>query len=375
MRIGIDGNEANTENRVGVHSYAHEILNGLYRENNKSKQKNSFIIYLKNKPREGLPKENKHWHYKVLASGKVWILTRLMPHLFFKKTVDVLFVPSHYVPLLTRVPKVCTIHDLGYLKSSGQFKKYDFWQLKCWSAISISVSKRIIAISKSTRDDIVRHCPSASEKTSVVLHGYDKTRFNIKVSSTNVRRVQSKYKTSDNYILFLSMLKPSKNIKGLLRAYSMLDGKVRGNTKMVIAGKKGWLYESIFKLTKDLVLEEKVVFTGFVDEKDKAALYYGAKLFALPAHWEGFGMTVLESMASGTPVVVSKVGGLPEVAGNAGVYVGKDDSSIANGLAKILSMSENEYDKLVKRGLEQAKKFSWEKAARETLDVIKSAVN
>ena len=375
MNIGVDGNEANTEQKVGVHQYAFEILWSLYRENLKKKNKHTFTIYLKKAPRTDLPEANRNWQYKVLLGGKVWILTKLMPHLFFNSDVDVLFVPAHYTPLVSRVPMVTTIHDLGYLDSSEQFKKYDFWQLKLWTAKSINTSKSIIAISDSTRKDIVRHYKSASKKITVVHHGYDKDRFNTSIRQKDVRRVKNKLSIKGEYLLFLSLLKPSKNIDGLLRAFAAV--KAKGNTavKLVVAGRKGWLYESIFQLTKELGIDDSVIFTGFVDEEDKPALYYGSKLFVLPAHWEGFGMVALESLACGTPVVVSKVGGLPEVVGDAGYYVDpKDPNDIAAKIQGLLRLSKPEYEKIVKKGLKQANKFSWEKAAKETLKVLESVV-
>jgi len=380
MLIGIDGNEANEARadigeRVGVNQYAFEILWGLYRLNKGRKTKHDFIIYLKSRPKHDLPKENSFWKYKVIAGGGVWILRHLMPALLRSRS-DVFFSPSHYLPPVTGGPKVCTIHDLGYLKFTEQFKKYDFWQLKYWTAISITISKYIISVSKSTKQDIVRHYPFASKKVSVVHHGYDKNKFNTKITINDVRRVKKEYGiSSDDYILFLSTLKPSKNIEGLLKAYKLLTtGHRSPATKLVIAGKKGWLYQSIFEKVKELNLEKDVIFTDFVSEKDKPALIFGAKVFVSPSFWEGFGIHVLEAMACGTPVVASKIASLPEVAGEAGIYVNPDGpDDIAEGLKKVLTMSSKEYNRQVERGLEQAEKFSWDKAARETLDVLEKA--
>ena len=373
MRIGIDGNEANIENRVGVHQYAFEVMHAIYSNNKKKKTKDEFVIYLKNTPRADMPEQRPWWKYKVLAGGKVWIMTKLMPHLATSDEIDVLFVPGHYVPLVTKCPKVSVIHDLGYLESSGQFKKYDFWQLKLWTASTILLSKKVISVSTATKKDIVRHYPSVTGKTDVVLHGYDKRRYNTKIKSSDVRRVRKKYSIPEKYILFLSMLKPSKNIDGLIEAYSIICRKKK-TPKLVIAGKKGWLYEDIFQKVKDLDLEDSIIFTDFVDEADKPALLYGAYVFALPSHWEGFGMPALEAMACGTPVVISDVASLPEVGGKAAIYVDNNDTkNIADGLEKVLSMKKTEYNKLVKASLSQAKKFGWDKCARDTLDVIKSA--
>lgn len=369
MLIGIDGNEANVKEKVGVHIYALEVLKWLYKLQD---NKNRFVIYLKGLPNKDLPPEREGWEYKIIPGNKFWVLVKLMPALVRGEKLDVFFTPSHYLPFFSKAPMVCTIHDLGYLMFSGQFKKYDFWQLRYWSAISISISKCIICPSKSTAKDIVRHYPFASKKVQVVNHGYDKSRFNRKISKTFVRQIIKKYGITKNYILFLSTLKPSKNVEGLLAAYSRLVKDF--DYQLVIAGKKGWLYEPIFKKVKELGLEKEVVFTDYVPEKDKPALFTGAKVYVLPSFWEGFGIDVLSSYACGTPVIVSSVGSLPEVAGEAGIYLDPNKvESIEAGIRKILEMDSKRYNKQVDLGLKQVQKFSWQKAARQTLEILESA--
>ena len=371
MLIGIDGNEANIKNRVGVNQYAFELLKNIHKLQEEWKNRHKVIVYLSSRPQKDLPKENSGWKYKVIPGQKLWILTKLMPRLIInKEKLNVFFTPSHYAPLISAVPRICTIHDLGYLKFSGQFKKYDFWQLKYWTAISVFISKAIIAVSNSTKRDIVRHYPSVSDKIAVTQHGYDKIRFNTKINNNDVRRVKNKYSIVGDYVLFISTLKPSKNIEGLLEAWKLVL-KDFPNYQLVIAGKKGWLYKSIFEKVKDLRLESKVIFTDFVPEEDKPALIFGAKVFTLPSFWEGFGMDALTSMACGTPVVVSDIEALREVTGKAGIFVDPHDTSdMAKGIIKILSMNKADYKGLVERGLNQADKFSWEDTARKTIKIL-----
>jgi glycosyltransferase involved in cell wall biosynthesis len=267
--------------------------------------------------------------------------------------------------------------DLGYLEYTEQFRKKDIWQLKIWSAISIYVSKAIFAISNSTKADIVRHYPSAKNKIYVTPLAYDPIKFNLKITDKDVRRVRDRYSIVSDYVLYLGTLKPSKNVEGLISAFYALkfqdpNSKIQNSgIKLVIAGKKGWLYESIFEKVKKLGLENDVIFTDFVDEEDKPALIKGARLFVLPSFWEGFGLDVLSAMACGVPVVVSKVGSLPEVVGDAGIMVDPANAgSIAGGMKEVLLAPKAKYNSLVERGLAQAKKFSWEKTARETLKII-----
>ncbi|HUC95128.1 MAG TPA: glycosyltransferase family 1 protein [Candidatus Saccharimonadales bacterium] len=371
MIVGIDGNEANIKNRVGVNTYAYELLKNLWKLQDEWKDKHKLMVYLKDDPREDMPKETEFFKYKVIKGGGAWILTKLMPNLLFTKPkCDIFFSPSHYVPLIVSIPRICSIMDLGYLEYTEQFRKKDIWQLKIWSAISIYVSKAIFAISNSTKADIVRHYPSAKNKIYVTPLAYDPIKFNLKISDEDVRRVRDKYSIVSDYVLYLGTLKPSKNIEGLVAAFSRLKNVDEG-LKLVLAGKKGWLYEPIFKKVKDLGLEDDVIFTDFVDEEDKPALIKGAKVFVLPSFWEGFGLDVLAAMACGVPVVVSKVGSLPEVAGDAGILVDpKSVESIAGGIKEVLLAPITKYNSMVGKGLAQAKKFSWEKTARETLKII-----
>lgn len=371
MIIGIDGNEANVKERVGVNSYSFELLKSLRKLQAEWSVSHSLIVYLKEKPLWDMPEETTKFRYKVLPGKSNWILTKLMPSLIFDKDKpDVFFSPSHYTPPLALVPRVCSIMDLGYLEFSGQFRKKDFWQLKLWSAISIFVSKAIIAISNSTKSDIVRHYPFASDKVYVTHLAYDPERFNLRVTPKDVRRVQNKYSIAENYVLYLGTLKPSKNIVGLIEAFSKISGDFP-DTQLVVAGKKGWMYEPIYSKVKELGLVEKVIFTDFVPEEDKPALIKGAKVFTIPSFWEGFGLDALNAMASGTPVVASKVGSLPEVVGTAGILVDPNDiNSIAAGIAQVLSAESKKYNNIVEAGVRQAGKFSWDETARKTLAVL-----
>jgi glycosyltransferase involved in cell wall biosynthesis len=373
MIIGIDGNEANIGERVGVNTYGYELLKNIKKLQEKKVIKDKLIVYLRNDPIGDMPKAGDLLEYKVLRGGRMWVLTKLMPELYFGKTkCDIFFSPNHYGPVFSPMPHVCSIMDLGYLKFSEQFKKNDFWQLKVWSAISIFTSKAIIAISNSTKDDIVRHHPWVARKIYVTPLAYDAERFNADISEKDVRRVKERYSIVSDYVLYLGTLKPSKNIEGLIEAFSQIS-HLRSSISLIIAGKKGWKYESVFERVKTLGLKDKVIFTGFVPEEDKPALIKGAVAFALPSFWEGFGLDALNAMACGVPVIVSETGSLPEVVGGAGILVDpKSVKSIAGGILRVLSMGKSEYNSIVAKGLAQAKEFSWEKTALETLKILEN---
>lgn len=368
MKIWIDGNEANLENRVGVNQYAASLIGSL--EKLPESTCHDFEICLQSPPLEHLPKERPGWRYKVFPGRGLWIITTLLPRLLLTtKKPDVLFTPSHYSPPFSPVPTVISIMDLSYLTHREQFRFKDFVQLKYWTEWSVRLAKKVIAISQSTKKEIEEYYPAAFGKVEVTLLGYDREKFKRRISKIKIGEVKTKYGIDGDYTLYLGTLKPSKNVEGLVRAFSKLQSLPLA---LVIAGKKGWLYERIFKLVEENKLTDKVIFTDFVSEKDKPALVAGAQVFVSPSFWEGFGIHILEAMALGTPVVCSRAGSLSEVGGQAVVYVDPGDPvSIAGGIRMAL---KNQVE-LSKRGLAQAKKFSWEKTARETLKILESATS
>lgn len=379
MIIGIDGNEANVACRVGANQYAFELLHALH--DLPAAKKHEFIIYLRQNPLPDMPQLATWWKYKVFGPKRLWTQIALPISLFSgRERPNVFFSPGHYRPRWSPVPTVISIMDLGYLRFPGQFAKRDLMQLRAWTSISLKKANHIIAISQSTKNDIMKYYKIPSEKITTSYPGYDRKQFhtNIKVKKETL----GKYGVNGEYILFLGTLKPSKNIEGIIEAFRLLGSWAPGNPKpkslmtkepndlsLVISGKKGWLYGPIFQRVKDLGLQKRVVFTDFVEEDDKPVLIAGARVLVSPSFWEGFGIHLVEAMACGTPVVVSNTGSIPEVVGSAGVLVNPDDSKdIADGIKKVFVHREI----YSKRGLERAKQFDWRKTADQTLRVLET---
>ncbi len=364
MLIGIDGNEANIKQRVGSNQYAFELLKALRAK----RIAHRVVVYLRDEPLPDMPKESENWQYRVIRPRKFWTQWRLPLDLYLHQPrPEIFFSPGHYSPRFCPVPFVVSIMDLGYLRFPEQFTKKDLYQLTNWTARSIKKADHLFAISETTKNDIIKRYQVPEKKITVTYPGHDKRKFQISNSKFQINKVKRKYKIENDYILFLGSLRPSKNIEGLIEAFKLSIINYQLSITLVIAGKKGWLYQTIFDRVKELGLTKRVVFTGFVDEEDVPALVAGAKVFTLPSFWEGFGIPVIEAMACGVPVVVSNAGSLPEVVGEAGVIINPyQPEDIARGIKEAI---ENR-DELVKKGLEQAKKFSWEKCARETLSVL-----
>jgi glycosyltransferase involved in cell wall biosynthesis len=375
MIIGIDGNEANVEKRVGIGEYAFELLRHFKRPEVRGR-KLEILIYLKSNPLSHMPEESEGFSYRVFGPGKLWTQWRLPLDLLFQAPrPDVFFSPSHYAPRFSPVPCVISVMDLSYIYFPELFAKNDLYQLRNWTSYSVRRAKKIITISNSSKNDIIKEYRVGSDKVVSVYPGIKDFSVSIsKHSNFNMNKLINKYKISKNYILFVGTLQPRKNIVRLIEAFAILvkgsDKLVSDDLELVIVGKKGWLYEEILDAPGKFEVESRVKFLDKVDDKELGEFYKSARCFVLPSLYEGFGLPVLEAMLHSCPVIVSNVSSLPEAGGDACLYVDPEDpSDIAQKIKKLL-IDEKLRKLLIERGRKQVKKFSWEKTARETLKVL-----
>ncbi|KKU83791.1 MAG: Glycosyl transferase group 1 [Microgenomates group bacterium GW2011_GWA2_47_8] len=370
MMIAIDGYEANVPERVGIGRYAYEILRYLYLLHDTH---HTYRIYLPNSPLSDMPPETPWWQYRILQPKKLWTLFRLPFALASDRPkADVIFSPTHYIPRFTHVPKVMSIMDVSYLHYPELFKSDDLYQLTHWTAYSAAHAARIFTISEFSKGAIIKAYGVPSEKVVVTYPGLTNHKSKITMIKQDIAR---KYNLSDHYILSVGTLQPRKNFVRLTEAFSLFlrENKQKSvDMDLVIVGKKGWLYEEILAAPARFGVADRVKFLDYVPDEDLSVLYKEALCLALPSLYEGFGLPVLESMAMGCPVVVSQVSSLPEIAGEAGIYVDpKSTQSIANGLLVAVRERDLRQGKdRIARGLAQAKKFTWERAAKETLNIL-----
>lgn len=355
MIIGIDGNETNVEKKVGIGEYAYELLMQFSQFSINNLQ---FRIYLKDKPLDDLPKENENWRYRVIGPKKLWTQITLPIDLYLHRPKpDVFFTPSHYAPRFSSVPTAISIMDLSYIHYPELFKKNDLYQLVNWTKYSVKKASKIFTISLASKNDIIHVYKVSESKVVVTYPGIKETKMN---------STRNKYR---EYILFVGTLQPRKNIVRLIEAFSKVKDKHQ-NLKLLIVGKKGWLFEEIFEAPKKFGVEDKVRFLDFVKDEDMLSLYKNALCFVLPSLYEGFGLPVLEAMKYGCPVILSNVSSLPEAGGDAALYFDpQNPDDIAEKLDKVLS-DKKLRSEMIKKGYEQVKKFSWEKTAKETLKVL-----
>ncbi|NQV12688.1 MAG: glycosyltransferase family 4 protein [Parcubacteria group bacterium] len=282
-----------------------------------------------------------------------------------KQKLNLFHSPASTVPLAYPGKSVVTIHDLAIYHKPEWFPKGQKFSTRIAVPQTVRRASKIIAVSEYTKKDIIKYFGIPDDKITVVHNGVEEA-----PTTKNKEDVKKKFNITQNFILSVSTLQPRKNIEGLIEAFdSLRSSSAFKDYQLVIAGNKGWNYESIFQLVKELALTKKVIFTGYISKNDKFSLLKEASLLVFPSFYEGFGLSILEAMQQGTPVVTSKITSMPEVAGEAGLLVDPyKEASMARGIKKVLT-DEQLQQRMIKSGLIQAKKFSWRVCAERTLRV------
>jgi len=389
MTIGIDIRVLAKERRTGVEDYTINLLSHLIPLDKTIKYK---LFY------SGFKKFN--LQYPWLKGKNVKIKKTRIPNRIFDlilrfikfpkldkilKGVDV-FISPHFLisPLSKKTKRIIIFYDLSFLR----FPEFFSWQKRMWHKFMHPERQAqkvdlIVAISESTKQDLIDFYKISPDKIKVVYPGIDK-----------------KFKMIDaekrDFVLYFGTIEPRKNILGLIKAFECIkkekfgkildvnwqgfEGVVRGEKeqafdfsklKLIIAGTKGWLCQEIFKKVQNSEFKNDIIFTGFVDEENKTRLYNSAKIFIYPSFFEGFGLPPLEAMACGVPTIVSNKSSLPEVVGDSAIMIDPQNiNEISLAIKEILENKElNNY--LTKKGVERAKKFNWDNTAKTILNLCK----
>jgi glycosyltransferase involved in cell wall biosynthesis len=366
MRIAINAADLDHPRIDGTRIYIQNLLKKF----GSLDEESQFLIYHKSEfnPELAFPIFK---NYKIIKKPFPfwWTQTRFAWEIFREKP-DILWMPMHSLPFLRsrKTKTIVTIHDLAFKIFPQFFPKKDLHRLNLFTDYAVKNADKLIAVSNSTKNDILKLYPEINaEKIKVIHHGYDKELFNEKISLDKIRKINTKYQIPDaKYIIYVGAIQPRKNIETLIEAYKIIKKeKNLKDLKLVIAGDLGWQYEPILEKIKST---GSVIYTGKFETKDLPALLAGAKVFVLPSLYEGFGLPVLEAMACGTPVIAANNSSLVKIVDNAGLLFNVySNQNLAEALKKILENDKLRGD-LRRKGLERAKDFSWEKCARETLE-------
>lgn len=364
------------KNRSGVGVYTYELSKRLQAYEQIELQGDVFNFLERNDLKQDLMgidfnKETcKLFPYGVYR--RIWHYLPIKYNQLFKREAQLTHFFNFIVPPRIEGKVMNTIYDLTFEFYPETMDKRNLRRIKRDLAYSLERPDKIITISEATKQDMIQHLRVDPSKIEVIYCGVDFKHFN--EARNNSQSVREKYQLPDQYILYIGTLEPRKNIETLIEAFKRfkIEGdKSNAKIKLVLAGKKGWLYEGIFKKIQELGLEDDVVDLGYIDEIDKPALYQMAQCFVFPSIYEGFGIPVIEAMAAGTPVITTNVSSLPEVAGEAGVLVDpKDTIAIAESMYQ-LTTNEAKKQELIQKGYTQAQKFSWETSAEKLYRVYK----
>jgi len=409
MKIGIDYTSAATQG-AGIGRYTRELMRALLAL--PSDNRYSFF-YAKSHRIDESEIRNQQSEIRRLPFHDKWLMRiwqRLripIPVELIVGRVDLFHSPDFTLPpTLPGVPTLLTVHDLSFIRDPESA-----WpSLRAFlnKAVPRSVKRatHVLADSQATKDDLIELFGTPAEKITVLYAGVD-ARFAPVRNQAEIDRVCAKYQLPRPFILSLGTLQPRKNYARLIEAFGQLIGTQHPSTAprahseqseaksknahgsahalsaergraardaatdfhLAITGGEGWMYETIFEQVKRSGLEDRVHFPGFVDDADLPALYSAADLFAYPSLYEGFGLPLLEAMACGTPVVGSNTSSLPEVIGDAGQQVDpRNVDDIARALRQMIDQPDLR-ERSIGLGLERAKLFTWDKAARELLAI------
>ncbi|MGQ9630788.1 MAG: glycosyltransferase family 4 protein [bacterium] len=364
MRIGLDACGL-TRDRTGVGSYAHQLIAHL----TKVDDENEYVLF-GNKPRRtslsdfSPPLEG---HLADVPLDSLWMQAYL-PFKLRKEGIEIFHGLSFTVPLAFGGPRIATIHDITAFMPEGIHTPSTRLKHRLFARASARSAQRIIAVSENTKRDAMALLGIGEERIRVIHLGVSREYRPIS-DVVELERVRRKYGLPERFILFVGTLEPRKNAVGLIEAYGRLVSHMSDVPKLVIAGKRGWLFEGIFQRVRELRLEDRIIFPGFVDSGDLPGLYNLAEVFVWPTLYEGFGLPPLEAMACGVPVVTSNTSSIPEVVGDGALKVNpRDPGEIAEAISCVLG-DRSLRDSLRKKGLERAKGFTWEECARRTVEV------
>ncbi|MBI5033444.1 MAG: glycosyltransferase family 4 protein [Chloroflexi bacterium] len=299
-----------------------------------------------------------------------WEQTAL-PILARQYKLDVLHSPHYSLPLAAPCATVVTFHDMTFFLYPQAHLLYKRIFFRTMIPLAARRATSIIAISESTRQDILRLLKTPSEKVNQVSYGIS-SQFHLTENCNRLDEARHKYNLPAEFALYVGNLEPRKNLPILLQAFARLVHQGLPHS-LVLVGSRGWKDDAVFTTLSELGISDRVHFLGYVTQDELPLIYQASRVFVYPSLYEGFGLPVLEAMACGTPVITSNVSSMPEVAGDAGLLINPNSiDELTVALQRALTDSELRVT-LAQKGLKRAQSFSWERTARETLAVYEQS--
>lgn len=357
MKVGIDASRAFSREKTGTEEYSYQLIKNLTKINDPFCQ---FFLYVKKGVEIdfNLPK---NFHIRTIGREKYWTQIGLSFELLMHP-VDVLFIPSHSVPFIHPKKIIVMIHGIEYRNCPKCYSWRDRFFLELNTQLSAKWAKRIITPSVSTKKDLIKFYRIHPDKITVVHHGVE-----------GQKSLKSKVQSDGFNILFIGRLEKRKNIVKLVKAFNILKESVQKERmiiKLILAGKPGFGFSEIEKEISGSEWKKDIILMGYVSERQKEELYAKADILVMPSLAEGFGMPILEAMQRRVPVLCSDISPFFEISMDSVVYFDpKSHEDIADKM-RMLIVNEHLQKDLIERGTKNVENYSWEKCAKETLEVL-----
>lgn len=368
MLIGIDASRANRPEKTGVEWYAFHLLKHFYDLDTQ----NIYHLYTNNRLATELIPDVPNFKEKLLnwPFGRFWTLGRMSLEMIIKKP-DILFIPSHTFPLIGGKKNVITWHDIGYEKYPETYSPWDLASLKQGAKRAFRIADKIITLSEFTKAEMVRICKVDPERIKVIHPGCNHARWQ-PIADEQISKIKNKHHLSKPYFIFLSRLSLRKNPLGMIRMYNAFREQVKIPHHLLLIGRKEPYHQQIDEEIKASPFKDEIIKMGWLPPHDLPALLSGAQALVFPSIYEGFGLPTIEAMACGCPVIASNAGSLPEVIRNAGLLAKAHDiETFAKHMQNITENASLKQD-LIKKGFIRSKEFTWERCAKETLEILLS---
>lgn len=283
------------------------------------------------------------------------------------KNYDLVHFPDYATPVLYKDKKIATIHDMAMYTMRDKYTKMQIITKDILMRNTIKNADKLICVSEFSKKELIKYYPEVEEKATVVYSGINIPKYYMD-EEFETNTLQKYTIEKDSYILYVGTIAPPKNIHNLIKAYVKACGEGLG-CKLVIAGKKGWMYEEIFKCVNETKMEENIIFTDYISDLELEVLYRNAKIFSSISFYEGFGFPPLEAIGRGIPVLLSNIDIFKEICKDSAVYCDPYNiNDISDNMLKLIGDKALQ-NKLKLKGEERIKIFDWSKTAKEIYDI------
>ncbi len=369
MRIAVQTSDLDHSRIDGTRVYLRELLKRFA----SISPDTDFTLYHKGTYNPVLaPPEAPNYTEASLPFPYAWMQTRFALELALHRP-DKLFLPIQAAPVVMpgSIEVTATIHDLAFRRFPETFPRQHLRKLNFMLETAVRRADKLIAVSESTKRDLLEFFPTLPEsRVQVIHHGFDAEFFGERILSEEVRLLLAPYYLlPGQYILYVGALQPRKNLVRLIEAFGIMKQSVP-EAKLVLAGEEAWLAETIIQAWEESPYRDDIVLPGRVSFETLRILYQGARFFAFPSLYEGFGLPILEAFASGVPVLTAENSSLSEVAGDGALFCQATDTADMAIKLEMLWRDEALRKDLVARGTIRLTQFSWDRCAHETLDYI-----